>query len=706
MSGPARSNALANETSPYLLQHADNPVDWQPWGPEALDRARREDKPILLSIGYSACHWCHVMAHESFEDEHTARLMNELYVNIKVDREERPDIDKIYQTAHQLLSRRTGGWPLTVMLTPDDQAPFFAGTYFPDAPRHGMPSFRQVLSGVAQLYRERRDDIRRQNASLIEALANLDPGTGAETDAAPLSDAALGAARAALMQSYDLRHGGFGDAPKFPHPTSIERLMRDYAARPTSADGAAGLAAATFTFRKMCGGGLYDHVGGGFCRYSVDAMWMIPHFEKMLYDNGPLLSVAAELHQVTGDAVFARVARETAAWVMREMQSPEGGFYSTLDADSEGEEGKFYVWTPDEVRSLVSEDEYAALASRFGLDRAPNFEGSHWHLHAFREVADVARDIRETEAETAGRIDRALAVLFETRSHRIRPGRDDKVLTSWNGLMIKGMATAGRILGAPELIASAERAVEFIRTEMWRDGRLHATCKDGRARFNGYLDDYASLSDGLLALLASRWSADDLEFAVALADAMLEHFEDRENGGFFFTADDHERLIHRPKPMTDDSLPSGNGVAATVLGRLGHLLGETRYLKAAERVLHAAKQGLERFPHAHTALLVALEEYLEPPEIVVIRAEPRELESWRARATAGYAPRRVVVAIPDDVSGLPALLAERAPRDSPVAYVCEGHVCDAPITEFDAFHARLAATEIAPRATARVPSSG
>ena len=699
MSGPARTNALANETSPYLLQHADNPVDWQPWGPEALERARRDDKPILLSIGYSACHWCHVMAHESFEDEDTARLMNELYVNIKIDREERPDIDKIYQTAHQLLARRTGGWPLTVMLTPDDHAPFFAGTYFPDAPRHGMPSFRQVLAGVSQLYRERRDDIRRQNASLIEALASLDPGTGAEARETPSSDAALRTARAALMQSYDPRHGGFGDAPKFPHPTNIERLMRDYAARPTSAGGAAGLAAATFTFRKMCGGGLYDHVGGGFCRYSVDAMWMIPHFEKMLYDNGPLLWVAAELHQVSGDAVFARVARETAAWVMREMQSPEGGFYSTLDADSEGEEGKFYVWTPDEVRSLVSEDEYAALASRFGLDRPPNFEGSHWHLHAFREVSDAARDIGAAETETAERIDRALAKLFEARSHRIRPGRDDKVLTSWNGLMIKGMATAGRILGAPEFVASAERAVEFIRDTMWSDGRLYATYKDGRARFNGYLDDYASLADGLLALLASRWSARDLELAVALADAMLEHFEDRENGGFFFTADDHERLIHRPKPMTDDSLPSGNGVAATVLGRLGHLLGDTRYLKAAERVLRAARDGLERFPHAHTALLVALEEFLDPPEIVVIRAEPGELESWRARASAGYAPRRVVMAIPNDASGLPALLAERAPRGSPVAYVCEGHVCDAPITEFDAFHARLAASEIAPRAT-------
>ena len=706
MSGPARTNALANETSPYLLQHADNPVDWQPWGPEALDRARLEDKPILLSIGYSACHWCHVMAHESFEDEATARLMNELYVNIKVDREERPDIDKIYQTAHQLLARRAGGWPLTVMLTPDDHAPFFAGTYFPEAPRHGMPSFRQVLSGVAQLYRERRDDIRRQNASLIEALASLDPGAGAEAGEEPPTRAALDVARAALMQSYDARHGGFGDAPKFPHPTSLERLMRDYAARPASADGAAGLAAATFTFRKMCGGGLYDHVGGGFCRYSVDAEWMIPHFEKMLYDNGPLLSVAAELHQVSGDAAFARVARETAAWVMREMQSPEGGYYSTLDADSEGEEGKFYVWTPDEVRGLVAEDEYAALASRFGLDRPPNFEGSHWHLHAFREVSDVARDIGATETETAERIDHALATLFEVRSHRVRPGRDEKVLTSWNGLMIKGMATAGRILGAPELVASAERAVDFIRGAMWSGGRLHATYKDGRARFNGYLDDYASLADGLLALLATRWNARDLEFAIALADAMLEHFEDREHGGFFFTADDHERLIHRPKPMTDDSTPSGNGVAATVLGRLGHLLGDTRYLRAAERVLHAAREGLERFPHAHTALLVALEEFFDPPEIVVIRAEPGELEIWRARASAGYAPRRLVVAIPGDAAELPALLAERTPRGSPVAYVCEGHVCDAPITEFGAFHARLAASEVAPHATPQAPPSG
>ena len=696
MSGSGHTNALANETSPYLLQHADNPVDWHPWGPEALERALSEDKPILLSIGYSACHWCHVMAHESFEDEETARLMNELYVNIKVDREERPDIDKIYQTSHQLLSRRSGGWPLTVILTPDDHAPFFAGTYFPDSPRHGMPSFRQILSGVAQLYRERRDDIRRQNASLIDALASLDPGSGDEAGTA-LNGSALELARASLMQSYDARHGGFGSAPKFPHPTNLERLVRAYAARPSSADGVAALAAATFTFRKMCGGGLYDHVGGGFCRYSVDEQWMIPHFEKMLYDNGPLLTLAAELHQVSGDPVFARVARETAAWVMREMQSPEGGYYSTLDADSEGEEGKFYVWTPDEVRGLVTEDEFAALAPRFGLDRAANFEGSHWHLHAFREVADVARDVGAGEGKVGERIDRALGKLFEARSSRIRPGRDDKVLTSWNGLMIKGMATAGRILGDQECIASAERAVEFIRATMWSGGRLNATFKDGRARFNGYLDDYACLADGILALLASRWSARDLEFAVALCDAIIEHFEDRENGGFFFTADDHERLIHRPKPMMDDALPSGNGVAAAVLGRLGHLLGDSRYLNASERVLHASRGGLEQYPHAHTALLVALEEYLEPPEIVVLRAGPEDLEPWRERATAAYAPRRVVLAIPDDATGLPALLSERAPRGQPVAYVCEGHVCDAPITGFDAFHERLTATEVMPR---------
>ncbi|WP_025771765.1 thioredoxin domain-containing protein [Thioalkalivibrio sp. HK1] len=705
MTGSAHQNALALETSPYLLQHADNPVDWQPWGAEALERARREDKPILLSIGYSACHWCHVMAHESFEDESTARVMNDLYINIKVDREERPDIDKIYQTAHQILSRRPGGWPLTVILSPDDQAPFFAGTYFPDAPRHGMPSFRQVLVGAERLYRERREEIRRQNASLVDALCDLDKASPGDEERS-LSVEPLKAARAALVRSHDSRHGGFGGAPKFPHPNQIERLMRDCASlrfgsgSDTETDADTALSMARFSLSKMCLGGLYDHAGGGFYRYTVDEMWMIPHFEKMLYDNGPLLEITSQMYRMTGDALFAHTARRTAAWAMREMQSPKGGFWSTLDADSQGEEGRFYLWTPQEVRSIVPDDEYIALAPRFGLDRPPNFESSRWHLHAYSSIEEVAGQIGLSETESEARIDRALSRLFEARSKRVYPGRDEKVIASWNGLMIKGMAVAGRILGSQAMIDSASRAVDFIRKSMWIDGRLHATYKDGRARFNAYLDDHACLIDGILALLAARWSAEDLAFAVELAEAMLARFEDRESGGFYFTSNDHERLMHRPRPTMDDALPAGNSVAAIVLGRLGNLLGEMRYLRAAKRTLIAAREGLEKFPQAHTSLLIALEEYLNPPEIVVIRSADgtegeASLEKWRLRANSGYAPYRMTLAIPADARDLPALLAERKARgDSPVAYRCEGRTCDAPITSFEEFDACLSKTEI------------
>ncbi len=716
MTGSVRSNALSSETSPYLLQHAENPVDWQPWGTQALERARREDKPILLSIGYSACHWCHVMAHESFEDERTAGVMNDLYINIKVDREERPDIDKIYQTAHRILARRPGGWPLTMILTPDDQAPFFAGTYFPDTPRHGMPAFRGLLVEVARLYRERREDIRRQNASLMDVLAGLDassPASSPGEEEASLSAESLHAARSVLVDNHDARHGGFGGAPKFPHPTHLERLMRDRAWLPPGDEADRALSIARFTLSKMCSGGLYDHAGGGFYRYTVDEMWMIPHFEKMLYDNGPLLEIAARMHRMTGDPLFADTVRKTAAWAMREMQSPAGGFWSTLDADSQGEEGKFYLWTPGEARSIVPDDEYAALAVRFGLDRAPNFESSHWHLHAFSSLSEVARQTGLSEEESAARIERALSRLFEARSERVYPGRDEKVIASWNGLMIKGMAVAGCLSESTSMIDSASRAVDFIRREMWIDGRLRATYKDGRARFNAYLDDHACLIDGILTLLSARWSAEDLAFAIDLTEVMLEYFEDREHGGFFFTSNDHERLLHRPKPTMDDAQPAGNSVAATVLGRLGNLIGEPRYLRAAKRTLIAAREGLEKYPHEHTSLLTALEEYLDPPEIVVIRgqgagerrAEPGsepgseddgELEKWRSRANVGYAPRRITLAIPADAQNLPGLLAERKPKgDSPVAYLCEGRRCDAPITSFEAFDARLAKTEIA-----------
>ncbi|NIR28188.1 MAG: thioredoxin domain-containing protein [Gammaproteobacteria bacterium] len=695
MSRTSAGNALAGETSPYLLQHAHNPVEWCPWSEEALQRARSEDKPILLSIGYSACHWCHVMAHESFEDEGTARVMNELFVNIKVDREERPDLDKIYQIAHQLLTRRAGGWPLTMFLTPDDLTPFFGGTYFPMEPRFGMPAFKDILVRVAQLYREHHGDIKRQNASLQNALKSLEPRAGEHDVITPKP---LDAARAQLEHEFDGRNGGFGSAPKFPHPTNIDRLLRHYAATGIAerSDDRA-LDMATFTLKRMALGGLYDQLGGGFCRYSVDEAWMIPHFEKMLYDNGPLLTLCAETWQLTRDPLFQRVTRETAEWALREMQSPEGGYYSTLDADSEGEEGKYYVWTRSEVRAVLSDDEYAVLTRRFGLDQAPNFEGRFWHLHAFADVEEIGRELDMKTERAQELLDTARRKLFRAREQRVRPGRDEKILTSWNGLMLKGMATAGCILDEPRFTASAENALGFVRNTLWRDGRLLATYKDGRAHLAAYLDDYAYLIDGILTLLQTRWRAEDLAFAVALADVLLEHFEDKDEGGFYFTADDHERLMHRPKPTMDDALPSGNGVAAFVLARLGHLLGDTRYLQAAERAIRLAWPMLTQIPHAHTAMLLAVEEYLEPPQTIVLRGEEQAMDAWRERCRSRYAPRRMTLAISVDEDALPGLLAERTPRgDGVVAYVCEGHRCGPPVTELSELESVLAGTEVPP----------
>ena len=690
MTSPAPGrNRLAAETSPYLLQHADNPVDWYPWGPEALDRARREGRPILLSIGYSACHWCHVMAHESFEDEATARVMNEHFVNVKVDREERPDLDKIYQVSHQLLARRPGGWPLTMFLTPDDLTPFFGGTYFPPSPRHGLPAFRDLLHRVVDFLAAHGGEVAKQNESLREALARSEPsGGGGGADA--LGPEPLERAMAGLRRAFDARDGGFGGAPKFPHPTNIERCFRRHR-DPRD------LHMGVHTLARMALGGIYDHLGGGFCRYSVDGEWMIPHFEKMLYDNGPLLALCAQAARLGAgrEDLFERTARETAGWAIREMQAPEGGFYAALDADSEGEEGRFYLWTPDAARAELDEGEFAALAASFGLDRPPNFEGREWHLHTFVERDGLAAKLGIDGSEAAARLDRARAKLFAARSPRVRPGLDDKVLTSWNALMVSGLAVAGEALGAPEFIDAGERAFDFLRARAWDDGRLHAVWKEGRARFPAYLDDHALLLEASLRLLQARWRPDRLDFAVEIADALLDRFEDRERGGFWFTAHDHEALMHRSKSFSDDSLPAGNGVAAAWLGRLGHLLGETRYLEAAERALAAGWAGLVEMPHAHGAMLTALEEFLEPPQTVVLRGRGESLEHWRARCAAPYPPRRYVVAIPDDAPGLPGLLASRTPRPdgSPVAYVCEGHRCDTPITSFAELEAALSPLE-------------
>ncbi|MDJ0917072.1 MAG: thioredoxin domain-containing protein [Woeseiaceae bacterium] len=676
-------NRLATETSPYLKQHADNPVDWYPWGDEAFELAKSEGKPILLSVGYSACHWCHVMAHESFEDDDVARLMNELYVNVKVDREERPDVDKIYQTAHQLITQRPGGWPLTMFLTADDRRPFFGGTYFPKDARYGMPAFGELLQSVARYHSEQREEIDTQGDRLLEVFDKLEPPAapeGFELNREPVDGLVQ-----ALAQTFDRDYGGLGKEPKFPHPATLSGLLRRW--RATANDAEPDLDAlfmATLTLSRMADGGLFDHLGGGFCRYSVDRYWQIPHFEKMLYDNGPLLAAYAEAYLATGDIHFGEIAGQVADWMLTDMQAPDGGFYSTRDADSEGEEGRYYVWTPDAVRELIADRDYDLFAARFGLDEPANFEG-RWHLSVRRDIESLAKDFGVTRSAVSESLDRSREVLLAERAKRVAPSRDEKQLTSWNALAIRGLAIAGRALHRTELVDAAADAVDFIQNTLFVDGRLLASYKDSRARFDAYLDDYAFLVDAVLELLQARWSTSKLEFAITLADTLLERFEDRERGGFYFTADDHETLIHRTRPMADEALPSGNGIAIFALQRLGFLLGETRYLDAAERGLKAAWSALSEYPHGHVTLLNALDEYTVHPEVIVIRGEKDEAQRWSESAARLYAPARLVYAIPSGEQGLPGALNDRAARDGEtLAYRCVGTHCELPVATWEA----------------------
>jgi len=678
------NNKLSQETSPYLLQHADNPVDWYPWGKEALVLAKTHNKPILLSIGYSACHWCHVMAHESFEDENTAILMNEHFVNIKVDREERPDLDKLYQSVHQMLTQRSGGWPLTMFLMPDDQMPFFGGTYFPDKPRYQMPSFKQLLFQVSNLFKERKDDIQKQNDSLADALSSI---YKAQNPISSLSSASLDQARLDLQQQFDHEQGGFGVAPKFPHTPFIERLLRHASGQDTIDEKA--LSIATFTLEKMARGGVNDQLGGGFCRYSTDNDWMIPHFEKMLYDNGCLLAEYVHANALKPSPLFERTCHETAQWVMREMQTEQGGYCSSFDADSKDEkghahEGLFYVWTPKEVAQILNEQENAVFSRRFGLDKKANFEGN-WHLHIYATMQELAEEFNQPQEALNKLIDSAKSKLQAVRQKRIWPGRDDKILTSWNGLMIRGMALSARFLQKPEYARSATQAVDFIRSTLWsknkgENGRLLATYKDGKAHLNAYLDDYAFLLDALLELLQVRWRAIDLDFAVDIADTLLEQFEDKENGGFWFVSHDHEQLIQRPKTYADDAIPNGNGVAVFALARLGYLLGETKYLISAERALKNASTGINQAPTAHCTLLKGLEEYLNQPQTVIIRGGEAELETLKTKMNTQFMPRRQCYFIPENEQGLPDGLIDKKPagpvdKGELVAYICEGMTC-------------------------------
>ena len=678
-------NRLALETSPYLQQHADNPVDWYAWNPETLRIAREQDKPVLLSIGYSACHWCHVMAHESFEDAEVAAVMNRHFINIKVDREERPDLDHIYQAAHHMLTQRNGGWPLTMFLSPDG-TPFFGGTYFPKQARYNLPAFPDLLERVAQVYAENRAELATQGEHLIAALAQTLPKPNRSEIS--LNDQPLALAVQQHKENYDSVHGGFGGAPKFLHPAELDLLLR----RADAAADAQARRIVLHTLQQMAHGGLYDQLGGGFCRYSVDEVWDIPHFEKMLYDNGLLLGLYSDAWQSGGDPLFARVVEQTAAWVLREMQSPDGGYYSSLDADSEHEEGKFYVWQRGEVRQLLSDDEYALIAPYYGLDRPANFEHHAWNLRVSASLQEVALHLNLTFEQAATLLGSAQKKLFAAREQRIRLGRDEKILGAWNGLMISGMARAARVFDRPGWLDSAQRAMDFVRGILWRDGRLLATYKDGKAHLNAYLDDHAFLLNALLELMQAGFRSVDLAFAVQLADALLARFEDKQSGGFFFTSHDHEVLIQRNKTGQDNATPSGNGIAAQALLRLSLLTGKTEYAEAAERCLKLFFPALQQAAGYHSSLCTALAEFLQPSSVLVLRGAPGATGAWQNALRSRYLPGVMTIMPEDDVAGLPDAL-DKPRGEKATAWLCRGTQCLPPITGLDELLAQLSRPE-------------
>jgi uncharacterized protein YyaL (SSP411 family) len=672
------ANHLRNETSPYLSQHADNPVDWYPWGEEALQQSRTQNKPILLSIGYSSCHWCHVMAHESFENAEVAAMMNQHFVNIKVDREERPDIDQIYQTAHYLLNRRNGGWPLTMFLTPE-QKPYFGGTYFPLESRYGLPSFLELLPLVAEAYYARSEDIEQQSKVLLKLMNESLPSKSSSSIECS-SELSIQAIKH-LDELFDPLYGGFGSAPKFLYPAELLFCLQQY----FKAQNDRALQMAAFTLEKMAKGGIYDQLGGGFYRYSTDASWHIPHFEKMLYDNGPLLQLYTLAWLATKNPLFQQIVEDTAAWVIREMQSEEGGYYSTLDADSEHEEGKFYVWDRDEVAQILSAEEFEVVASYYGLSRTPNFEHKLWHLEIVASLEDTAKLASIGLDQAQQRLLSARNKLQKSRAHRVHPGRDEKILVSWNGLMIKGMAVSGRIFGQSAWVKSAQRAVDFIRLTLWKNDRLLATYKDGKAHLNAYLDDYVFLLDGLLELMQTDFRKVDLEFATALADVLLAQFEDEEMGGFFFTSHDHVQLIHRPKPIHDNALPSGNGMAAAVLQRLGHILNEPRYIQSAEKTVRLFYGPMSKQQNGYCSLLTALDEMLLPSAIIILRGRSLALKEWHSKLQHRY-PHIFVLSLPQELINLPLSLRKAVSSEAAVgsvsAWVCTATGCMPEITDF------------------------
>ncbi len=680
------ANRLSKETSPYLLQHANNPVDWYPWGQEAFDRARAEDKPVLLSVGYAACHWCHVMERESFENEATAKLMNDNFIAIKVDREERPDVDSIYMQAVQTQTGR-GGWPMTVFMTPEGR-PFFCGTYFPPQDMHNMPGFPSVLEAIAKIYREQRDETIVSADQLTEELRGS-AITSPETE--PITLQVLVRAYQSLAPEYDSEHGGFGTAPKFPQPMVLEFLLR-YHARAADAQA---LAMTEFTLDKMARGGMYDQLGGGFHRYSTDPFWLVPHFEKMLYDNALLSRVYLHAYQATGNPEHSRIVEETLDYVLREMTSPEGGFYSTQDADSEGEEGKFFLWTPQEIEEVVGEREAAPFNLYYDVTAEGNFEG-RTILRIIEDRDDVAESLDVTGTELAEIVKETAQNLLAHRQTRVAPARDEKVLTAWNGMMLRTFAESAATLHRADYLDAAVRNASFLLDTMRpANGRLLRTYKDGEAKLNAYLEDYAHLADGLLALheatLDIRW----LQEATTLADAMLELFWDEDEQGFYDTGLDHEELILRPRDLWDNATPSGSSVATDVLLRLSILTGNQEYNRRAAAVLRSMKVVLPRAPAGFSHWLCALDFHLSTPSEIAI-VGPRDDDATQAlldEVYSRYLPNKVLTgfdpAQPDGAYELPLLEDKYMVNDMPTAFVCQNYACQLPATEPQALAEQL-----------------
>ena len=658
-------NRLANETSPYLLQHAHNPVDWYPWGPEALGRAKTENKPILLSIGYSACHWCHVMERESFENSRIAELMNASFVSIKVDREERPDLDGIYMQAVQAMTGQ-GGWPMTVFLTPDG-TPFFGGTYYPPADRGQMPGFPRVLLAIADAWQNRRGEILASGARLreqLQATLQVEPGD-ADLHTDMLREAARG-----LLAQYEPHDGGLGNAPKFPQPMAIEFLLRWW----RRTQDAQALHAVSHTLERMATGGIYDHLGGGFARYSTDNEWLVPHFEKMLYDNAQLARAYLMAYQATDNAFFHRTAEHVIEYVLRDMTDPSGGFYSTEDADSEGEEGKFYLWTPSEIEDLLGPDDARLFCAFYDVRTPGNFEGRASILRVQHTPLEVAQRLGVPEVEVLAALERGRQVLFEARSKRVRPARDEKVLASWNGLMLRAIAEAAAVLDRDDFLEAAQRNAEFLMGTMYVDGRLHRTWKPGHeARLNAYLEDYANVADGLLALYEATFDVRWLLASRELADHILRDFRDEEHGGFFDTATDHETLITRPKDIFDNATPSGNAVAADLLLRLAALTDRKEYRDAAEAVLKLLQNAMRRYPLGFARALNALDFYLDTPREVAIVGP--DAQALRRAVFEPFVPNKVVAGAG---APIPLLEGREGRNGHALAYVCEHYVCQAP----------------------------